>query len=229
MASPAQCLANAANAKFSTGPKTEEGKAKVAKNGIRHGLFAAYEHLAQSDASRIDRLVEDLRAGIPADNPTFEHVVRQYATALWRTGLCDDMEASFLNSAIAEELKDPKSAARAEQTGARSLLGDAIRHDLEGAKVFPTILRYQAQVSRELKRAKETYEKLLYFLASRKTKPKPISSPKADAPQPESPAQATQTSETQHQTPRNAPCPCGSGVKFKRCCGEGAPAVLSAA
>lgn len=24
-------------------------------------------------------------------------------------------------------------------------------------------------------------------------------------------------------TPRNAPCPCGSGNKFKRCCGEHAP------
>ncbi len=28
------------------------------------------------------------------------------------------------------------------------------------------------------------------------------------------------------QTPRNAKCPCGSGVKFKRCCGKDAPPVL---
>jgi len=28
------------------------------------------------------------------------------------------------------------------------------------------------------------------------------------------------------QTPRNAPCPCGSGQKFKRCCGRNAPPVL---
>lgn len=28
------------------------------------------------------------------------------------------------------------------------------------------------------------------------------------------------------QTPRNAQCPCGSGQKFKRCCGVEAPAVL---
>lgn len=27
-------------------------------------------------------------------------------------------------------------------------------------------------------------------------------------------------------TPRNAPCPCGSGAKYKRCCGAQAPAVL---
>ena len=28
------------------------------------------------------------------------------------------------------------------------------------------------------------------------------------------------------QTPRGAPCPCGSGLKFKRCCGKNAPPVL---
>jgi hypothetical protein len=26
--------------------------------------------------------------------------------------------------------------------------------------------------------------------------------------------------------PRNASCPCGSGEKYKRCCGHGAPPVL---
>jgi hypothetical protein len=31
------------------------------------------------------------------------------------------------------------------------------------------------------------------------------------------------------QTPRNAPCPCGSGEKYKRCCGRNAPPVLSEA
>ena len=31
------------------------------------------------------------------------------------------------------------------------------------------------------------------------------------------------------QTPRNGPCPCGFGEKFKRCCGVGSPAVLGAA
>jgi uncharacterized protein YecA (UPF0149 family) len=30
-------------------------------------------------------------------------------------------------------------------------------------------------------------------------------------------------------TPRNAPCPCGSGNKYKRCCGKDAPPVLNRA
>ena len=31
------------------------------------------------------------------------------------------------------------------------------------------------------------------------------------------------------QTPRNAPCPCHSGEKYKRCCGKNAPPVLGKA
>jgi hypothetical protein len=27
-------------------------------------------------------------------------------------------------------------------------------------------------------------------------------------------------------TPRSAPCPCGSGLKYKRCCGQTAPPQL---
>jgi len=38
-----------------------------------------------------------------------------------------------------------------------------------------------------------------------------------------------QNDESAPQTPRNAPCPCGSKLKFKRCCGRSAPPVLSRA
>jgi len=36
-------------------------------------------------------------------------------------------------------------------------------------------------------------------------------------------------SEDRRQTPRNALCPCGSGNKYKRCCGKNAPPVLTCA
>ena len=38
MASEAQIAANRANAQRSTGPRSEEGKARVAQNGLKHGL-----------------------------------------------------------------------------------------------------------------------------------------------------------------------------------------------
>jgi hypothetical protein len=44
------------------------------------------------------------------------------------------------------------------------------------------------------------------------------------------PPESTPTKRTQSAPiPRGAPCPCGSGQKYKRCCGQSAPAVLQTA
>ena len=117
MASPAQCLANAENAKLSTGPKTEDGKAMVAKNGVSHGLFAAYEHLAPADSARIGQFIAELNAGMPQQIPVREDIVREYAIAKWRTELFYRMEASILISAVADERANPENAALIEEYG----------------------------------------------------------------------------------------------------------------
>ena len=219
MATAAQCIANVQNAKSSTGPKTEEGKAKVAMNGLSHGLFAAYEHLIPTASDRVNQFVEELHEGLSIQCAAFEDIIRQYAIAKWRSELFHEMEASFFSSALADERANPESASMVELHGDGILLGRALRHDAEGPNVFSKLMRYESRVSKELRRASESYQDLLRFIANRNDIAKPISGPRAVNPQPPSP-------EAPPQTPRNAPCPCGSGDKFKRCCGDGAPAVL---
>ncbi len=60
-------------------------------------------------------------------------------------------------------------------------------------------------------------------------KPSPWQPPIAPVVAPETPAHLTKSdtfSDSVKQIPRGAPCPCGSGRKYKRCCGRNAPPVL---
>jgi uncharacterized protein YecA (UPF0149 family) len=223
MASAAQSAANAANAQFSTGPKTVDGKANSAKNAVRHGLFALPEHLAPADRARIEELFEALHKGIPELHATYEFQIRQYAIAMWRSEQYFLMESSFLNSAVHDELAKPETARLVAEHGDKLVLGRAMRSDAEGANVFPRILRYEARVMKELHSAREVYEQLMQMAAMNKLRKATVQEP---APAEEQPDPTAEPAEAPGQTPRNAPCPCGSGTKFKRCCGKDAPAVL---
>ncbi len=84
MTTQAQTKANRNNAKKSTGPRTEDGKARVAKNALKHGLLARDTVLPGEDPAEFDRQLSALEADIhPANSLEFE-LVRQIADAQWR-------------------------------------------------------------------------------------------------------------------------------------------------
>ena len=64
MATQAQIQANRCNAWKSTGPRTAEGKAVVAQNAVKHGLFAHENVLKCEKQSDFDRFREELLAGL---------------------------------------------------------------------------------------------------------------------------------------------------------------------
>jgi len=73
MTSERTIAANRRNARNSTGPRTEGGKAKVARNALRHGLrSAAVDHGDQpQDVERIARLI----AGTAGNSAQYEQAV----------------------------------------------------------------------------------------------------------------------------------------------------------
>ena len=68
MATQAQIVANQANAKKSTGPKSAEGKARVAQNAVKHGLTST--HVVRADTKEDRKDLKDLDDGLRAElNP----------------------------------------------------------------------------------------------------------------------------------------------------------------
>jgi hypothetical protein len=83
MASLKQIAANRANAKASTGPKTQEGKAASSHNSTRHGLLAATICLKAEDKPRFEALVASFTAQFEPRNPAEAALVESLAIARW--------------------------------------------------------------------------------------------------------------------------------------------------
>ena len=156
MPTRAQIKANRNNAKKSTGPRTEEGKTRSAKNALKHGLLARDTVLPGEDPADFDRQLSALEADIqPANSLEFE-LVRQIADAQWRMRRLTRLETGFLAAALDEtrrymEKRRPDEL-RPGYDGETLLLGSAM---LDRTQAFAHLARYDGHLSRRFFRAVE--------------------------------------------------------------------------
>ena len=76
MATQAQVDANQANARKSTGPKTEEGKARSSRNRLSHGFASSTRFVHGEDPAEFNLLLDDLISEHQPATPT-EQIQRQ--------------------------------------------------------------------------------------------------------------------------------------------------------
>jgi hypothetical protein len=92
----AQAVANAANARLSTGPRTEEGKAKSSRNAVRHGLSARNLVILPGQEQEFEELRADLLAEIEPGSPLETITFNQLLHAAWNQHRCRAAEASLM-------------------------------------------------------------------------------------------------------------------------------------
>ncbi len=104
-----QAEANRRNAKKSTGPKSEAGKAKSARNATRHGVFSTVAVAAHEPADKY----EALRAQLKAEHgpcTTVEHMLVDQLTLLYwrqmRLALAEAFETTANRSTFENEHSD---------------------------------------------------------------------------------------------------------------------------
>ena len=154
MTTNAQIKANRNNAKKSTGPRTEEGKSRVSKNALKHGLLARDTVLPGEDPAEFDRQLAALEADIqPANSLEFE-LVRQIADAQWRMRRLTRLETGFIAAAVDNtrrymEKRRPDEL-RPGYDGETLLLGSAM---LERTQALVHLARYDGHLSRRFFRA----------------------------------------------------------------------------
>ena len=98
MATQAQVDANQANSQKSTGPKTEEGKAKSSLNRLSHGFASSTRFVKGEDPAVFNLLLDDLISEHQPATPTEQILVEQMAHHHWislRATRLQDREIEF--------------------------------------------------------------------------------------------------------------------------------------
>ena len=99
MASPAQHLANAANARFSTGPRTETGKAHSAQNARTHGLTAAQLVIPCEDREEFEELQADYQIDLRPRGILQQDLFDQMVASAWKMRRILRMETELCSTA----------------------------------------------------------------------------------------------------------------------------------
>ncbi|MGC4054610.1 MAG: SEC-C metal-binding domain-containing protein [Paludibaculum sp.] len=209
MTSNAQITANRANALLSTGPRSEDGKARSARNHLRHGFRSQSVLLPGDDPAEFEQLLDELTVHFGPTDVYSERCVREMADAEWRLRRVRLHQELLLTERITV-------LAGARPDASPQLLQALAFESLHAEAAFNRFLTYEAKFERQYERA---------CAGLRKAQAQPAGTPRLEAVEP--PPDRTDEPNPQPGTARNAPCPCGSGEKYKRCCGRNAPAVLS--
>ena len=227
MATPAQIAANQANAQLSTGPRSADGKARSSKNNLRYGFRSQSVLLPGDDPAEYEALLQELSGHFCIRNLSEQRMVREMADAEWRLRRTRHYQEELLTRKIEElALSRPDASPIALQ----ALAYDAL---LSESRSFAQFLRYETKYERQYNTAysqwcayqtgqdrKQHHAAETAFNTSLGLKP------------PAPPVRRFPSTGTDEPNPaatiaRNAPCPCGSGEKYKRCCGKNAPPMLN--
>lgn len=152
---------NRANARFSTGPRTEEGKARASQNARTHGCSVA--GLLPGELPEMLLIEQDLSDELRPNGPTEQECVRMAAIAMVRSRRCDRQLAA-LHGRLAESTREaqrrPKALRVERLEGAFELWSDALDRPVEFGEglgpMYPALLanlKHEAQADGDTGRA----------------------------------------------------------------------------
>jgi hypothetical protein len=163
MSSSKQIDANRKNALRSTGPKTPEGKAAVARNAIKHGLLARDLVLPGEQRQDCEAVFAALAQDLQPAGATEEFLVQQMASAQWRLQRFTRIETGLLDYSMTRLLKnerrdgeEPEDPTPEEQYQHDTLImGNAFSWE-----DFWKVARYENQIRRSFYKALEELRRL---------------------------------------------------------------------
>jgi hypothetical protein len=168
MSTEKQIKANRLNAQKSTGPTTAEGKAVVAQNAVKHGLFARENVIKCEKKADFDQFRGELFAGLAPVGGVEAMMAERIVSLSWRLKRAERMNSEVIDVKIARiEAGSWDRSERREagllnsETGKSELaLGWAIMRDFSDAQVLERLLIYEKRIESSLYKAMNELLKL---------------------------------------------------------------------
>jgi len=214
MPTEAQLAANRANAQHSTGARTEEGRIATSRNATTFGLFSKRDFVPPRDREEYAKIAISFWEQLSPIGTLEQAYVAEIVSATWRLHRCARLEAEMAEAGDAAGL----AAAHADT-------GLAAQTSIDRARAQAhTLLRRSTADLRRLQT--EATARHQVFQGNPIPKGVGLTSYKEVFPVVAAGEKLGLICKT---ASRNSACPCGSGQKYKRCCGRPAPAVLTLA
>ncbi len=152
MPSDAQLAANRANALKSTGPRTEEGKARSSQNGARHGLAARTLALSTESDEEYQQLQQEYEARYAPQDEVEHHCLQELIACAWRLRRAWGVESATLELALLKQRATLSKGERAHlDETQRTALAFRTAGPVEG--MLPLLMRYETRLARQYDRA----------------------------------------------------------------------------
>jgi hypothetical protein len=152
--SEARILANQANAKLSTGPKSPESKERSRANSLKHGLTGAGIVMPAADAAEVQSRADAIAAETNASGVVGHSLARIAALNSVRIERGADQQAASLSEHVRRVEADFVPPEGADEAQAAQLRDEAIRRAMFDPSREATLARqYQAAAERGFLRA----------------------------------------------------------------------------
>ena len=159
MSTEAQINAYRQNAQKSTGPKTAEGKAVVAQNAVKHGLFASENVINGENQDDFDQFREELLAELTPVGTIESMLAARIVGLSWRLKRSERMHNEAIDVMIAwvetsgrQRIlrRDAGKAQDPRAGGLELILGWATKNDFSDSRVLERLLMYERRIENSL-------------------------------------------------------------------------------
>jgi hypothetical protein len=164
MSTDAQVLANRLNALKSTGPRTNEGKAAVSQNAVKHGLLAEQDVISSESQADFDLYRQQLLDELSPVSPMESMLAERIVTLSWRLKRAGRFQNQAIDTLNANQTNDPlkkltqslyfsiagKSLSNAVGSNGELALGRLAVKDFADTRVLEHLLMYERRIEHSL-------------------------------------------------------------------------------